>query len=279
MLMRRPDRRDRPLTPHRRRVLLIVAVCTAVLVAAGLVTGLVYAIGYHGSPTRPAAASTAAPGPAPATSAVTAPGMSDQQREDVLAAAAMASLPAAAANPHPLAAKAVKPFKLPTAHGTRGTVAAGFPHTTAGAVAQFAAIDQAALAGMNPAQVAQVYADWAAPGAEPLATWSVNAFVTQVLGASGIPNGSSQLTATYAVTEAQVKGTVGDDFVLACINGEFDAALADNPTRIGAADCARMVWTGGRWQIGPGTQPASPPNAWPGTVDAQQAGWRPVTHS
>lgn len=257
----------------------MVAAATVAVVVTGLVAGLVYALLHRGT-SPPSAADPASPTRTAASRPPpTVAGITDQQRENGLAVAPMVSLAAAAANPHALAAATVDPVRLPNPTGTRGTVATGFPHSTAGAVAQFAAIDQAAIDGMNPAQVAQVYADWAVTGAEPLATWSVSQFVAQVLGASGIPDGSSQLSATYTVTEAQVKGTVGADFVLACINGEFDASLADNSTRVGAADCARMVWSGGRWQIGPGTQPVPPPNTWPGTVDAQTAGWRPVTRS
>lgn len=205
--------------------------------------------------------------------------LTDQQREDQLAAAPMIALPAAAANPHALLPQSdASPLTVPTSTGARGLVSTGFSRTPAGAVAQLAAIDQTALAGMNPSQVEQVYRDWAVPGADPVELWSVQQFVQQTLNASGIPNGSSQLQATYTVTEAQVKGTVGDDFVLACVNGEFDAALLDNSVRVGAADCARMVWTGARWQIGAGTQPATPPNAWPGTAEAAQAGWRPLSH-
>jgi hypothetical protein len=246
-------------------------VFASLLLAVALVAGLTLAFDRPTTPRVDGALPTA-------TMATRVPARpTEQQREDALAAAPMLPLPAAAANPHALQPNSdVDPLDAPGSTGVRGLVPTGFPQTPTGAIAQLAAIDETALAGMNPSQVGQVYREWAVAGADPLELWSVQQFVQQTLNASGTPNGSSQLQATYTVTEAQVKGTVGDDFVLACVNGEFDASLLDNSIRVGAADCARMVWTGARWQIGAGTQPATPPNAWPGTAEAAQAGWRPL---
>lgn len=270
-LHRRPTRAAPPLTPTRRRLILGWAALAVALLTAALIGGLVLAFS---GPQRQAATANS-PGltqPTPRSAPVT-----DQQRMNALAASPMSTLPLAAANPHALLPHtALAPLSVPTSTTVRGLVPTGFPRTPAGAVAQLAAIDEAALSGMNPSQVAQVYADWAVAAADPLDLWSVHQFVQQTLNASGIPNGSSQLQATYSATEAQVKGTVGAGFVLACINGEFDVSLLDNTVRVGAADCARMVWTGSRWQIGAGTQPATPPNAWPGTAEAAQVGWRPI---
>lgn len=272
-LRRRAPHTQAPLTTGRRRLALGWAALASLLLAAALVVGLVMA--FDGpAPSAGGAVPTVSPTALQPPAALT-----DQQREDQLAAAPMVSLMAAAANPHALLPKSnVDPLAVPASTGIRGLVPTGFPRTPAGAIAQLAAIDQTALAGMNPSQVQQVYRNWAVLGADPFDLWSVQQFVQQTLNASGIPNGSSQLQATYTVTEAQVKGMVGDDFVLACVNGEFDAALLDNSVRVGAADCARMVWTDARWQIGAGTQPTTPPNAWPGTAEAAQAGWRPLTH-
>lgn len=235
-----------------------------------LLAGAGYLVLGGGAPVGRSAPSSAAP-PADSASAVSA--------EDALAAAPMPTVPAGASLPHTLVASTLPTLLLPAPMGRRGIVSTGFPRTPQGAVAQLGAIDSAALAGMNPAQVSGVYRDWAMPGAEPIQLWSVDEFVTQTLAASGIPDGSSQLQATFTVSEAQIKGILhGGDFVLACINGELDIWLGEASTRTGAADCARMVWADNRWQIGSGSQPAVPPSVWPGTAEAGQVGWRPIRH-
>jgi len=52
------------------------------------------------------------------------------------------------------------------------------------------------------------------------------------------------------------------------------------------ADCQRMVWqpdttqsngTGGRWMVGPGAEPATPPSVWPDTDLALSVGYRDLT--
>ncbi len=203
------------------------------------------------------------------------------QQQDALAAAAMPTLDPAAALPHPLDPDLTgTAIELPSANSSSAGVDTGFARTPSGAIAQLAAIDAAALAGMNPAQVENVYAAFAEPGADDVETWSTYRFARQTLATAGIPGGSSRVDATYSVSEAQVKGTLDDGrFVLACVNGEFDLSLDDELTRVGAADCARMVWTENGWRIGAGPQPAEPPNAWPGTADAARVGWRPLTRA
>jgi hypothetical protein len=78
---------------------------------------------------------------------------------------------------------------------------------------------------------------------------------------------------------AQVKGTDGSDWVLACVLLDIKARLATQ-ARIAYGHCERMQWTpqeGGRWLLGPGTEPARAPSTWPGTDLAVQAGWKTVT--
>lgn len=218
----------------------------------------------------------------PTTAASASAAADDTARgRDALAAAPMMSLEPAAALPHPLVASApTDPMALPKAASSVAGVDAGFERTAVGAVAQLAAIDTAALQGMNLAQVANVYNAFAAPGADPVEAWSAHRFVSLTLASAGIPDGSSRIAATYSVSEAQVKGVLDNgSFVLACVNGEMDIWLDDQLTQVGAADCARMVWSGDGWRIGDGSQPAEPPNAWPGTADAARAGWRPITRA
>ena len=37
-----------------------------------------------------------------------------------------------------------------------------------------------------------------------------------------------------------------------------------------------MLWTGGRWLIGPGAPPAPAPSTWAGSDASVEAGWLPV---
>lgn len=89
------------------------------------------------------------------------------------------------------------------------------------------------------------------------------------MGTSG--GGALAVVATPAM--GLIKGTVGGDAVVACVDFEVDVTV--NSTARGAlADCQRMVWTGERWMIGPGTEPADPPSVWPSTDLARQVGYR-----
>ena len=59
-----------------------------------------------------------------------------------------------------------------------------------------------------------------------------------------------------------IKGTVGDDFVIPCIDFIITATTAaGQPQQVAAADCQRMVWQEDRWVIGAGEEPAPAPVA------------------
>ena len=81
---------------------------------------------------------------------------------------------------------------------------------------------------------------------------------------------------------AQVKGTDGPDWVLACVLLEVTARAATSAS-IAYGHCERMQWsttTGdeGRWVIAAGGAPPAPaPSTWPGTDLARRAGWRTWT--
>jgi hypothetical protein len=165
---------------------------------------------------------------------------------------------------------------LPKATDTTGLIPTGYPHTPQGAVAQLAAIDALALKDLNPLNPRQAY-DWAVmPGAVPFAQWTPQVGASAILTAAGAPHGSTQLTSTWTLTHAQIKGVLDDgNFVVACVLGEFDANYRST-VRAGVGDCQRMVWHGDRWRIGPGAQPAFAPSTWPGSAECVRAGWREV---
>jgi hypothetical protein len=200
--------------------------------------------------------------------------------EKALATKPMLQIAPADALPQPIAAStAGTPVTLPKATDTIGLIPTGYPRTPQGAVAQLAAIDALALRDLNPLNPRQAY-DWAVmPGAVPFAQWTPQVGASAILTAAGAPTGSTQLTSTWTLTHAQIKGALDDgNFVVACVLGEFDANYRST-VRAGVGDCQRMVWHGGRWWIGPGAQPAFAPSTWPGSADCVRAGWREVRNA
>src|SRR5699024_1375301 len=72
---------------------------------------------------------------------------------------------------------------------------------------------------------------------------------------------------------AQVKGTDGDDWVLACVLLDVRASLS-HEGRMAYGHCEAMTWQADRWVIDTGVEVAQAPSPWPGTDLANQAGWR-----
>jgi len=66
-------------------------------------------------------------------------------------------------------------------------------------------------------------------------------------------------------------------------NGVEWVAVAGDGTattaRVAVADCQRMVWTGQRWMVAPGSEPADPPSVWPDTDAAFDVGYRDLRHA
>jgi hypothetical protein len=74
-----------------------------------------------------------------------------------------------------------------------------------------------------------------------------------------------------------IKGSIGPDFVIPCVDFEFDATITQTQ-RVADADCQRMLWQGSRWVIGPGFEPATPPSVWPDTDSAISVGYQDLRH-
>jgi hypothetical protein len=265
-----------PTAPTERGRAIVVLVF-AVVIAVALLCGLGYLI--FGSTQGKKAANPASSASASPSTVDTTDG-SQQNREDALAAAPMLQLPDSAAQPQALVTATAGPaIVLPaaTARIVPGgpPVATGFPHTPEGAIAQLAAIDEAAMSAADQTQVHLVYAWAAMSGAVAESDWLPGAAVASVLGEANVQ--ASQIHLSFQTVEAQIKGTVGSDFVLACVLGELDVTIS-TIGRGGLGDCQRMVWSQNRWWIGPGAQPAKAPSAWPGSADSVRGGWRVLKH-
>jgi len=259
----------------RRRIL---ALLTGIAGLAGLlVWGLVLSLMSVGS----AVLGTGHPDPVSATAPARAGSTSAQvaRARDELAARPM---PGALGDYKPEALSTRDPgtpIVLPPARGRDGVgVLTGYPKTTAGAIAQVAAIDQAAMQSGTLAGVRAVIAAWAAPGGPSPTTWSGVTSMAGLLGEMDLPgSGSPRLTITFTPSMGLVKGNVGSDFVVACVDFAVEVSL-DETSTAAVADCERMLWQDGRWVIGPGTEPAEAPSFWPDTDEALEAGWKDLTH-
>ncbi|MGY1684946.1 hypothetical protein ACI8AK_05085 [Geodermatophilus sp. SYSU D00867] len=268
-MRRRPERDAGGASEWSPARLLAVAVASALValaVLAGVVLAVVAAL-TGDEPTAPAAGR----GAPPSSTAVS--------REDALAAAPMPSADPDYALPGPVATRTAEVLVLPRATGVGAAdVPTGFPHTPEGALAQLAALDLTAMESGSMDGVRRVITAWAAPGGPTAETWSGVRGMARLLSAAGLSSaGSPELAVVVRPVMGLVKGTVGPDFAVVCVDLEFTVTVA-RTVRVAIADCQRMVWTGGRWVIGPGAEPAPAPSIWPGTEAASAAGYRELRH-
>jgi hypothetical protein len=164
------------------------------------------------------------------------------------------------------AATRVGPVGLPT----------GYTHTPEGAMAQLAAIDQVVLQSGSLGTARDVIAQWALPDGPTDQSWSGVQALTTLLTSTQTA-GTAQLAIVLTPLMGLVKGSVGPDFVIPCVDFELDVTLTQT-ARGAVADCQRMVWQpdakGGRWMVGPGAEPSTPPSIWPDTDLAINVGYR-----
>ena len=262
---------------------MLALLAMAAVAVAALVAGLVLVVVYAVKPTRadasdPGGSVGAAAGPAPA--AVVAGPRATAGAQDALAARPMPAVLQSASHPAPVSDRDPgPPIVLPpaTVTGPAG-VPTGFPHTPEGAVAQLAAIDQTALQSGSLSGARAVIAAWALPGGPGTTSWSGVRAMSTLLNATGLSGGGSpQLAVVLTPLMGQIKGSVGPDFVVPCVDFELDVTLQQT-ARGATADCQRMIWHLDRWMIGPGDEPATPPSVWPDTDLAISVGYRDLRH-
>jgi hypothetical protein len=141
-------------------------------------------------------------------------------------------------------------------------------------MAQLAAIDQTALQSGSLPGARAVITAWALPGGPTTNGWSGVRAMSTLLDATGLSGGGSpQLAVVLTPLMGMIKGSVGPDFVVPCVDFELDLTLQQT-ARGAVADCQRMVWQGGRWMIGPGEEPATASSVWADTDLAIRVGYR-----
>jgi len=255
----------------RRRLLVVLAavVATAMVLLLGLGYAVYVALTSATGTAKPLQAVTpaqATPGSQPARGAA--------RRDDIASSPMLAVGPAdsRASTPAPVAGPTII-IPASTRQGP-ASVPAGFPRTPEGAAAQLAAIETTVLDGMSIAVANHVYAQWALPGGVGVAGWEITQDVQAFLATAQMGSEkdiASSVVATPAA--AQVKGTDGTDWVLACVLLDMRATITAD-ARMGYGYCERMQWRAGRWMIAPGTPPARAPSTWPGSDLSIKAGWR-----
>lgn len=267
-------------------LLLVGAGACAVVLVAGLALAVFYAV----DPDRASTTGRRSGERPTGAVAVAGPGSASVAADprDALADQPMPAVGQDASHPGPVSTGSPGPDIALSAATATGPahVPTGFANTPAGALAQLAAIDQAAMQSGSLADARQVITAWAMPAGPTGSSWSVIAALATLFDETGLSGGgSSQLAIVLTPLMGQIKGSVGPDFVIPCVDFELDITLAQT-ARGATADCQRMVWNptaagGARWMIGPGSEPATPPSVWPDTDTAISVGYhdlRPEPH-
>jgi hypothetical protein len=260
--------------------LLVTAALTVAVLVAGLALAVMHAVNPSGDGDETSVGGAVEHATGPATEAVTTGTATETQARDALAARPMPAVPASASRPSPVSNRDPgPPIVLPRATDTGPAgVPTGFPRTPEGAIAELAAIDQTALQSGSLSGARAVIAAWAMPGGPTTTGWSGVRAMSSLLSAAGLSGGGSpQLAVVLTPLMGQIKGSVGPDFVVPCVDFELDVTLQQT-ARVATADCQRMVWHRDRWMIGPGDEPAQPPSVWPGTDLAIDVGYRDLRY-
>ena len=255
--------------------LLIGAGLTGVLLLLGIVLAVVYAVHPHRHPAEQGTTSTRT-SPSDAGTGTSRRSGTPMDPRDALADKPMTAVDGDASRPGPVSTTDPgTPIMLPASTSAGpAQVPTGFGHTSQGAMAQLAAIDQTALQSGTLAGAREVIQAWALPGGPTVSSWSGVRAMAEFFDAAGLSGGgNSQLAVVASPLMGQIKGSVGADFVVPCVDFEIDVTL-QKTSRGAAADCQRMVWTGARWMIGPGFEPATGPSVWPDTDTAIAVGYR-----
>ena len=255
----------------RRRLLVVLAcvVAAAMLLLLGLGYAVYFALTSATGTAKPVPATPAArPAPVPQIARGAA------RRDQIASTPMLAAGPAdsRAATPAAVAGPTIT-IPASTRQGL-ASVPAGFPRTPQGAVAQLAAIETTVLQGMSIAAANQVYEQWALPGGVGVAGWEITQDVQAFLTTAQMGSEKDMTSSVVATpAAAQVKGTDGPGWVLACVLLDMRATITADAA-MGYGYCERMAWRAGRWMIAPGTPPARAPSTWPGSDLSIKAGWR-----
>ncbi|GAA1751216.1 hypothetical protein [Aeromicrobium alkaliterrae] len=256
-----------PWSRQRLQALLAGAVALAVLLVLGLGYATVRIVASATEPDSPDVAEIAEEFPAGPD------GVRGEGYRDAVAATPMLEITEADLRPAAPSLELAKTLMMPGATGTGiADVPTGYPHTPEGAVAQLTSIVIAALPPMDTEAARFVFQSWSDPKADYL-TWPIAQSIQAFHASAGTTNGDPTIETSAIPAAGQIKGTDGDDWVLACVLLDVQISLAEK-TRFGFGHCERMQWDGTRWEIAAGTTPAVAPSTWPNSQRSLDAGWR-----
>jgi len=184
---------------------LLLVLALAVLAGAGMWIWFRFHPPAQAGPTgaaETARASTASASAAAVTFADPGRTASAEAHRDAVAAAPMAAAPASAAQPSVLSSRDPGVIELPasTSTGPAG-IPSGFPHITAGAVAQLAAVDTEVLNTATLDRARQVIDRWAAPGGPTGSSWSAVKALAGFQSAAGLSGGANPGLAVRATPD------------------------------------------------------------------------------
>lgn len=252
-----------PIEPWSRDRLLKVAVAVvtaAAVLVVGLGLGVAHLIGDRGSSKTAVTLATAVP-------------VAEMSRDEI-ANSSMLSVAPDQGRPGARMASTYPPIiQIPasTAPGAAG-VPSGFPQSPVGALAQLGALMAEVLNRMDVTHTAEVYRAWSVPQAPPLQSWALMSAVHSFLQAAKLSRLEPGHVVVTTPVGAQVKGTDGPEWTLACVLVTVRARVKAE-ARIAYGHCERMTWVADRWVIGPGEAPARAPSTWPGSEAMLAAGW------
>lgn len=254
----------------RRHLLIVLGVVVAVvlLLIAGLAYVVLAAVGTNSS--------TASAGPKSTDQKawpVGADGVRGDAYRDAVAAEPM--LKTNDDDMRPAAPALDEPERMVIAPATKrgpAEVPSGFDHTPEGAVAQLAAIEVAALTPMSVGYARDVHHAWAMDGAS-FDRWGIAEAIQSFHTSAGTVDGDGGVSLTAKPVGAQIKGTDGPDWVMACVQLDVTVVVVEQ-VRFGYGYCERMQWGAGRWMIAPGAPAAQAPSTWPASQRSLDAGWR-----
>lgn len=265
---------------RRRAGLSLASLIVGALALVALATSLVIS---HNASTPATVTNSAAPASAPSTSDDDLPAEPgwNVAAQRALALRPMLSLPPEAAQPREISTQAAgEDLQLPPPTLVAGRwIPTGFSPTGEGALAQLKAMNETGLRGADPATYARAHAETALPGAPPEKATGLNRFLVSFRASAQLPETGpvEGLAVTYTVTHGLIKGSTDEGrYTVVCTLGQLSADYKGQTVSLGLGDCQAMRWTGTTWRISPGTQAAPASNAWPGSAECVQAGYRGV---
>lgn len=276
--LRRKTKADRGPLPVWAAWVVIAGV--AIILLAGIGVGVAKMTGSEHSPTSRSASSAPTP---PPTSSLPA-GASQREREDAIANQPMpegdsSNLDPSNFKPKPEVQATTPGLNLPSGKKTDAGVRTGFTHTPEGAVAQLAALNQAAYTNLDAQAGRNAYTAFAMPGAVPLEDWNPTKTVMRYYTDSPDTD-PTRMRAQFVPVQGLIKGSVGNNFTVVCVNGQLTYTYKSESNRVAVWDCARMRWDdkGDRWMIAAGATPARAPLTWPRSELSYRAGFRDLSN-